>query len=219
MFKKEIVKAVGFDLDECLYPSSPKINDRIRNQIAAKILEMRCKLKDMMGARDYFEKRYNELGSGRKVLIEAGYSAEESGKIIDIAVSQADINDVIKEDPETAQIIEKVGRKYQIYLLTSSPEESALKKLRTIGINPAVFAYRICGDNCGDQSKQNGSAFKYAVERTKIPAVNHVYVGNSAKSDIIPAKSIGMQTIGVWSNIPEADVSIIHIHGLEAILL
>ncbi len=97
--------------------------------------------------------------------------------------------------------------------------ESAQNKLRAIGINPDVFAYRICSNNCEGLSKQDGSAFRYASEKTGVPAENHVYIGNSTKSDIMPAKAVGMQTIGVWSDIPEADTSVMHIHDLKSLLL
>ncbi|MDP3882370.1 MAG: HAD family hydrolase [Nanoarchaeota archaeon] len=220
MLNREAIRAVGFDLDECLYPSSPEINGRIRDQISSRILERHAELKDVKGARAYFEAQYLQLGSGRKVLIAAGYKPEEAGQMMDLAVSQADIIDLIKEDPKTAELIQRIEKSYPLtYLLTSSPGESAQNKLRAIGIDPDVFAYRICSDNCGGLSKQEGHAFRYALEKTGVPAENHVYIGNSTKSDILPARMAGMQTIGVWSNIPEADASVMHIHELEGLLL
>ena len=139
---------------------------------------------------------------------------------MNLAVSQADIIDLIKEDNKTTELIQRIGKSYPFtYLLTSSPYESAQNKLRAIGINPDVFAYRICSNNCEGLSKQDGSAFRYASEKTGVPAENHVYIGNSTKSDIMPAKAVGMQTIGVWSDIPEADTSVMHIHDLKSLLL
>ena len=219
MLNKEGIKAVGFDLDECIYPSSPEINNRIRDEVAARILERNKQLKDVQGARFYFEREYAKIGSGRKVLIAAGFEEREAGKIMDEAVSQADILDLISEDPTTARIIRKICENYLTYLLTSSPNDSARNKLRAVGINPVVFRYMICSDTCGGLSKQEGHAFQYALNQIGIPAANHVYIGNSAKSDIAPAKAAGMQTIAVWSKINEADVSIMHIHDLEATLL
>ena len=138
---------------------------------------------------------------------------------MDLAVSQADIAALIQQDTTTARIVGEISRRYLTYLLTSSPENAALKKLRAVGINPNFFSHKIYRDNCGGRDKQDGSAFRHAVELSDFPAANHVYVGNSAKSDIAPAKRVGMQTIGVWSEIPEADASIPHIHQLEGLLL
>ena len=88
-----------------------------------------------------------------------------------------------------------------------------------LDISSSWFHDKIYGDTNGGMGKQDGSAFKYALERSKIPAKSNVYIGNSLKSDILPAKSLGMQTIAAWSIIPEADSSVLHIHDLEALLL
>src|SRR3989344_8192920 len=98
MIDKKRIKIIGFDLDECLYPSSPEINDRIRKDISKRILERKTCLKNMKEARKQFENLYNRIGSGRKVLVELGFGKEESGRIMDVAISQAEILDLLKPD-------------------------------------------------------------------------------------------------------------------------
>lgn len=216
MFNKEVVKAVGFDLDECLYPSHPEINNRIRNKLAEGLLLIKPDLTDLATARGFFESRYSELQSGRKVLLEAGYEIAEADRIADEAVSRADILDLLEPDPRLAKILDRMSQRYPLYLLTSSPRESALQKLERLTINPFIFNERFYGD-MGLGPKQEGSPFRYITAELGIPAANHVYVGNSIKSDIAPAKKIGMQTILVWSQSPEADLSIPTIYDLEGI--
>src|SRR3989338_11050012 len=99
MFEKERVKAVGFDLDECIYPSHPEINNRIRNKMSEGILRKMPQLVTLVHARRFFEDHYRELQSGRKVLMRAGYDPLEASKIADEAVSQADILDLLTSDP------------------------------------------------------------------------------------------------------------------------
>ena len=54
---------------------------------------------------------------------------------------------------------------------------------------------------------------------SSIPLEEHVYVGDRVIADVIEPKSLGMKTIAVWSKVPEADVSIEHIHNLKTVLL
>jgi FMN phosphatase YigB (HAD superfamily) len=219
MFEKKRVKCVGFDLDETLYESNPRINDRIRDAMAKEILTLHPKLLNLSNARRYFERRYKELNSGRKVLIESGFSKEEASYIVDKCVSQAEILDLISPDENTVELIRKISEKYTAYLITSSTQEIAKRKLNAIGIEERLFKIGLFGDTNGFGSKQDGDHFKLALTLSNNPPENHVYVGNSRKSDILPAKNLGMQTIAVWSEIEEADLSIPHIHKLGEILL
>lgn len=213
------VKAVGFDLDECIYPSSPIINDRIRTGLASRILERNAHIGTISDARSLFEERYAVLHSGRKVLAEFGYSSAEASILADEAISQAEILDVLNKDERVANMIQDISGRFVTYLLTSSPERSALKKLEVLGINPDCFKYKGYSDTPGIGSKQSGEGFKKMIEITGIPASSHIYVGNSSKTDILPANNCGMQTIAVWSNVPEANLSINSIYALEEVLL
>ncbi|MBI3334545.1 HAD family hydrolase [Candidatus Pacearchaeota archaeon] len=220
MLKREVIEAVGYDLDECLYESDPRINNRIRNRMAQDILTKMPQLDSVEKARGFFEREYVELQSGRKVLMRAGYTAQEAGRCADEAVSQAEILDLLVVDHTVARMLARIAENYKTtFLITSSPEQIALAKLNALGINLVNFRHRIYGDTSGAGHKQEGKAFEYLLSQTGLPSESHVYIGNSRKSDIIPARNAGMQTIAVWNNIPEADLFIPHIHNLEGVLL
>lgn len=219
MFDIKKVKVIGFDLDENLYPSNPAINNVIRTEIARGMLSQTSQFQNLKQAREYFDARYLELGSTRKVLAEIGISLEQSEIISDRAATQADIVSLLVPDPKTAEIVRRINEQYPTALITSSTEEMALKKLAAIGISTGHFSYKVYGDTPGAGSKTDGSAFRYLLRATGLPPENHVYIGNSKKADILPAKKVGMQTIAVWSEITEADLSIPNIHALEEVLL
>jgi len=219
MFEKELVKAVGFDLDECIYPSDPEINNLIRNYISSALLK-KLSFADLAEARAFFEKKYAELHSGSKVLVSVGYNINEANNITDGAAAQDGIIKLIKKDPNTSRIIRAISNQYEwTFLITSSPRNVADSKLMKIGINPLCFTYMIYGDDPGYGHKIDGTAFRQIISKTGLAPDEHVYIGNSRKADIEPAKNAGMRTIGVWSEIPEADLSIKHIHDLERVLL
>lgn len=217
MLKRVLIDAIGFDLDGTLYESKTEMDDRIRDQIALKMLDKLPNLRTQKAARLYFEDRYKELGSGGKVLKEIGY--ENPAPIIDECLAKADILDFLKSDPTLSRIMRKLSESKLVYLITSSPEELALQKLERLGISPTIFSHKLYSDSDHNLSKTDESAFRYMIKETNIPAINHVYIGDRKGPDILPANTLGMQTIAVWSNIPEATLSIMHIHQLENILL
>ena len=207
--------AIGFDLDGTLYRSTPEMNDRIRTQIAEKILKRRPDLRDISTARIFFEKYYATLNSGSKVLKQVGY--ENPKRVMEEYLATADILDLIERDDELVKTLEGLHNRYFQYLLTSSPEQLSLQKLECIGINPELFNLRIFGDQ--NLSKREGTAFEYAVRSSSYPADEHVYIGDRREPDILPAKNLGMKTIAVHSEIPEADLSLENIHDIEEVLL
>ncbi len=212
------VRAVGFDLDQTLYPDSAEIQERVRTEIARRILEKRPIVGDIDGARSFFEERYRDLGSGSKVLAEVGY--EQPVFIMDECLTRADILDFIQENPILVNALSQLRNKYEIlFLITSSPEYLALSKLQRLGIDHDVFNYAVYSTTEGAGRKSTGRPFSYIQRLTRIPCANHLYIGDSLYSDIIPAKSFGMRTGAVWSTVPEADFSILTINDLERILL
>jgi len=218
MEKLKEVRVVGFDLDGTLYQSTPKIDNCIRTQIAKRIFDKKPELQDLKEARDFFELRYAELKSGSKVLKEVGY--KDGAKIVDECALEADILDLIFPNEKLANIIKEVSLKYETYLLTSSFQDWTLSKLKKIGIDGKCFSNKVYGDTLGIGSKYNGEAFDYILNLVSdFNAFEHVYIGNSKISDILPAKLRGMKTIAVWSQIPEADISIKNINEIGDFLL
>lgn len=217
MIKKDLIRVVGLDLDGTQYQSTPETDLRVRTKIAEKLLDKNPDLKNIENARQFFEQRYAILHSGTKVLEEAGY--QYSSKVMDECLATANVIDLIKKDEKLAEIIERIHGEYLTFLLTASPEELARAKLSAIGINPASFDYKLYSDTPEAGNKNDGTAFKYLLNLTQILPEKHVYIGDRKSSDIIPAKNLGMKTIAVWSDIPEADLSIDHIYKLEEILL
>ena len=228
------IVAVGFDLDGTLYKTTPAMNNRVRTRIAEKILEKLPALESVERSRNFFETHYKELSSGTRVLEEVGY--ENYREVMDECLATANIIDLIKPDMELNNILEDIHSGYITYLLTTVDEaervafvlqvnplrvrglaevEEALKKLEKIGINPELFHVKTFSDTPYIGHKHDGTAFQYIIGATSISADDHVYIGDKLNSDILPAKKLGMRTVAVWSEIPEADYSIKNIHDIS----
>jgi FMN phosphatase YigB (HAD superfamily) len=217
MIKLSEIKWIGFDVDGTLYPNSSEINDRIREEISKKILEKKPELENIESAKNYFEEEYKTLGSGSKILRKIGY--DNPNKVMDFCQVNAEVTDLIEPNPKLAEIMLQLKNKYNLFLLSSSPERLTLKKLKKIGIGPEYFSITVYNDtpNCG--SKSDGTAFDFTLRKINCPVENQIYIGDSLKKDILPAKKRGMKTIAVGSTIEEADISILNINELGRILL
>lgn len=211
------VKAIGFDLDCTLYPPTPEINNKIRNEIAKELLTKKPELQTIQQARQFFEERYQHLQSGTKILEEEGYP--QPSQIMDNCLARAEVIDLIQPNPKLAKIIKEISSKFKIYLITSSPKDLARRKLEKIGIDKSSFHLQIFSDTENSNHKQTGKSFESAIKYFGIQASQHVYIGDSRKSDILPAKALGMKTISVGSEIHEADISIKNIEAIRGLFL
>jgi FMN phosphatase YigB (HAD superfamily) len=205
--------AVGFDLDGTFYETKGEIDNRIRTKLAEKILEINPNFLDVDSARDYFEKRYAEGNSSTRILKEAGYG-EYASTMRDWCLANADILDLIKPNKNLVSILERMSEKYELNLITSSPKQLSLNKLERLGITAEIFYLKFF-----DSRKSDGESFKEMISFSNFPAEEHVYIGDSLISDILPAKRLGMKTIAVDSNINEASITINNINEIENLLL
>ena len=213
------IKAVGFDLDGTLYKLTPEMDELLIRLVAIKILEKRPDLRTIEEAKDFYRKHSKELESGTKTFMLAGYSEPEARAAMRDALQEGENLDLIPEDQELVDILKKIKDEYYSYLITKSPKDLARNKLRKIGIYDDHFDAEFFGDEPILIGKRKTDALREIANISSIPLGEHVYVGDRINSDVIEPKSLGIKTIAVWSEVPEADVSIEHIHELSDILL
>ena len=187
------IKSIGFDLDGTLYSLTDEMNDRVRNKVSEKILEKKPKLTSVIRAREFFEEQYQLLHSATRVIKSVGY--ENPGQVMNRCLGEADILDLMHPNPELARNMEELSGRYETYILSNGPKKLALKKLERIGINPLFFDFCIFNGSFPGITKDDGTGFDKALELSKYPAENHLYIGDREKLDMVPAKERGMQSI------------------------
>jgi len=211
------ILCVGFDIDKTLYSPNKKMDSQIQIKIARKILDKKPELINIKKALEFSERRYSETGSRSITLKEIGYSNPE--EILYDCLVNADITPFLKRDSKLEQILENLRKKYSLFLMTNNPKDLAIGKLDKMAINPNLFEAKFYGDTAPGIKKADGSLFKYFLKDSKYTPKQILYVGDSRKGDIIPARDLGMKTLAVGSEIPEADFSIKKIYDIEEILL
>jgi len=212
------LEVIGYDLDGTCYPSSPKINDRIRTRLAEIMLEERPSIETVPKARTIFEKAYERLKVSVKVFRELGYDNPED--IVNRALATADVLDLIEPNLNLVRMLKRIDKNYTQFLLTSRPKASALAIVEKLGIDPKIFRYSFFSDDSADFVKVDGTAYGNVLRTMGYEdGKKFMYVGDKAPVDVIPAKKYGMTTVLV-SNKPnsEADYVIKKIEDLEKLL-
>lgn len=210
------IKTIGFDLDGTLYKTTPETEHRENLSIARSILRYKPDFGTEEEAYCFVKVNYPLLKSRSRVLAQA--TRIEFAKEDISWIEDANIHEVLKPDSELANMLKEIKRHYSPYLLTSSPRTAALLKLEALTIDPETFSFQVFGDTPGAESKSSGIAYRFAIHCLNIPPFHHLYVGDRAKQDILPPTRLGMQTVAVWSHIPEATHSIPRIHDLSTLL-
>ncbi len=211
------IKSVGFDLDNTLYQNNPEIDERIVSEIAKKILEFKPELKNLKNARGLCDQLYKETGSRTQSLKNLGL--QNAGEIVYQCMEQADFVDLIRPDKKVVQLIKDIRKKYSTFLITSTVSDMAISRLKKIGLEEKLFDQILFGETAMPNKKIDGTIFSYFLERSKYSPNEHVYIGDNLKGDILPPKSLGMKTIAVGKEIPEADFSLKEIYEIRDLLL
>jgi FMN phosphatase YigB (HAD superfamily) len=186
------VSAIGFDLDQTLYQDNP---DTLR----AKENELKTLLNEFgVESIELFRERQKSLGSGSKALASFGVS-EPRERLRDV-LDRSEVHRFLQSDEKLVSMLKNLAAKFQLFLITDSRRENALKKLSVLGVPPELFTLMICWDaplKPGQIVKEDGSAFSYAAKVLEVSGEEVLFVGNSLQDDIEPAQRLGFLTYKV----------------------
>lgn len=206
------IALLGFDLDKTLYKPDPKIDERIQEYICRKASEI-------LGvsyneAKRRFHESYSKTQSGTLSLNDLGI--ENGFEIVQEALENADVASVLERDGRLIEMLNRLSVPYRLFLLTSSNQDSALKKLSALGINPKIFSPAFYG--YPPSERVNGLPFPEISRQYGVPFERMMFVGDRENVDIIPAKQLGIKTAIVHGKSSEADYQLDEIYDLEIIL-
>lgn len=213
------IKAVGVDLDKTLYRDTPEMKDLVFKEIADKILKARPELISLENVYALYGDRkvHHELGSWSKLIELAGVDnpAETAKK----CVASAKITNLIERDPDLANIIKDLSKKYFLFIITGSDRTFGYAKLKKIGIDPSLFKFSLYGDDPNFAPKTSPDSFRYFLSQSPYRPNEHIYIGDNPKADIQIPKSLGFKTIVIGPACEDADFSVARIHQIKKLLL
>lgn len=205
------IRVIGFDLDQTLYPKSPKIDEAIQAYIYIKIAEhKRCSPAE---AKKLFTDLYqNGKGmTGSQTLAYLGIPNPK--EIVQEALEQADIAEFLTPDPNVLDLLTRLKQRYQhIDLLTGSVLSIASHKLAKLEIPTGTFHQIITGEI----AKSDGSAYREWLKRYPALAAKHfLYIGDREKSDYWVPKELGIKAILVNISTPNSEIDCLQLADLK----
>ncbi len=214
---------VGFDLDGTLYPTTSKIQQRVRGKIYEK-LAFAFNI-NIGKAENLFEENYNGnfpwSYSGSRTIEELArrYNKILNGSnIVQESLEQADILDLINPNQKLNEMLERLSNEYGLDLITSSAYKSAYNKLKKIGISYSLFNNLWAEKKFGN--KTDSTIYKNWLSVREISGNQALYVGDNKKQDIKSPNSLGIKTCLVSEDKTDsiADFNIKDILDLEKLL-
>lgn len=212
------IRVIGFDLDQTLYPKSPKIDEAIQAYIYIKIADhKRCSLVE---AKRLFTGLYQDGKgmTGSQTLTHLGIP--NAKEIIQEALEKADIAEFLAPGPEVLDLLIRLKARYKhIDLITGSALSIATHKLAKLAIPAGTFNQVITGEI----AKSDGSAYKEWLRRYPTLEPKHfLYIGDRERSDYWVPRELGIQAILVNIQAPNTEVNcpqLAHLQDLETHLL
>lgn len=207
------IKFLCFDLDGTLFRNVESAWNAIQGQIYETVMSHRNL--SLIQAEEYVRTRYRILGSSTKVLNELGIDGEE---FFVNAFNRLDLTQLVSKDEKLTDLIVKLKKKYKVGMISNTHRSIAKKKLEALGLSlrmfhPLITTYEL------DVYKPDPAPFLKVLEVAGCSPEESVYIGDSVENDIMGAKGVGMKTILVWGESPEADLSVPTIYDLRNIFM
>lgn len=196
---KNDIKHVWFDLDGTLSIHTPEFHeahDKLRYETFAKAKNQ--PLTDAL--KQEYDQLYKELGTNSAVFRSLGLPSDywmSHFNTLDKSVYYRPI-------PKIFGTLKRLKEIIPISLFTNDSRSGTEKTLRVINVEEAWFAHIITGDEVPER-KPNLHGFRFMVEKSNLPASQLLYVGDRVTADIVPAKTVGMQTCLVYNESTKAD--------------
>jgi putative hydrolase of the HAD superfamily len=218
--RKEIMKekkAVLFDIDNTLVfgPQAEFFYQKYSRGLELKIAEV-LNVPLWQAVELANDSRRRNDGQGELVFEENGLDALTWYEGI-LAVSPIG---VLIPLPEVLRLIQRLRKdRYILGLITDGPTAQARAILKETRIDPSLFEFLWGWERSAGKPK-NGKTdvFMQASERLGLPTQAITMVGDSLRTDVLPARAVGMQGVYINKNRRDGEEGIINVLALPSML-
>ncbi|MDD9953204.1 MAG: HAD family hydrolase [Candidatus Woesearchaeota archaeon] len=190
-----MVQVIFFDTSDTLYHNDEfgnafKVNKykRLAEKLGISLAEATAKYK----AKKEELKKTMSHPSGVFIMAEFGVDRMTNLEW----VAEIDPRNFLQKDERLQQMIASLAASYKLGVITNILEKNFLAILDALGVPKEQFSYLVTADKV-TKSKPYPEPFEKAVALAGVAPEECVYVGDSLKKDLIPAKNIGMKTVWV----------------------
>ena len=204
-----------WDFDGTFYKPHPALFEAVRQAEYRTIMTHTGWTKEK--ATEAFEKLY------KKVYPSA---TETVGKIIGISTADAavemenyfDRRNFLTRDEHLTELFQKL-KNYRHIILANGVIARYKETLKVLGVPAKTFELFVTSEIVG-KTKPSPDGFKYILDYTKLPAKEHLMIGDRELVDLAPARALGMKTCLVWNDTESlhADVTLPMVYDIPNIL-
>ena len=207
----ENIKYCIWDVDLTLYTVSPELRGEFKNKIY-KYVSQKLKV-PVNEARGRYEKEFRKRKSKTASMEALGLGKYAIQEVID----SIDKSKYLKRDLDLIRLFNNL-KHYKHIIVSNSTKTSIGKTLKTLGLKKDLFKAIITKEDVSTY-KPSLEPFLKALGILGAKAKECVSIGDINKSDIIPARKLGMKTVFVWGKSKYADVSVSTIYDIEKLLV
>lgn len=206
------IKVIVWDVDGTWYRPE---NDLIREEIKQRDVLIFQKLGISLE-----EAKKRELEVVKKTKSHTTAVSKLSGlsvlKVLEIVQGAIDRSRYLHKDEKLVKLFSDLSS-FKHCVVTNMLLKSFEKTINLLGVNRNIFDFVVTPEETGVM-KPDLRPFKMVLEKTGLRPEEHLFVGDRESVDIIPAKSLGMQTCYVWGKSDIADASIDEVYLLTDLL-
>lgn len=190
------VKHIWFDFSQTIAFENTEMHDQMKYETYASVVGKPVSQE----LKDEYEALYREKKSNSGVFTSLGldsgfwskhYSAADPKLLLRLA------------DPQIPEVLQKLREKVPISMWSNIHAE---KILPALDIDPKWFTHFL-SPNEVKKPKPALDGFRLVIEKSNLPPENILFVGDSVEKEMLPAKSLGIQTCLMWKIAPEPDYS------------
>lgn len=215
------IKILVWDFDGTLYQPNRNLWQEIREAEYQVILNHTNWTKEKVI--EEFEKLH------KKVIPSATETVAKLSQIttMDAALEMErffDRRNYLRKDEQLILLFKKL-KLFRHFILANGVKHRIEEVLATLGIPEHTFEMIVTSEKVG-ANKPSEIGYRYILDETKLPASDHLMIGDRVDIDLVPAKNIGLKTCYIfWKTPPSekeeesADICIPTVYDIEKILL
>jgi len=207
----QTIRALGWDLDGTLYPTSQALTRLIQKRQYQVVSEnMRWSLQR---AKSEYEKRYMKLGSNTKTMTSFGIDGISYFTSVWDAI---DLSRFIHRDERMMRLFEAFTKQRHFLISNSNRLDQIQKKLLLIGLQAEIFEVIVPTEELGEV-KPDPAPFLFALEKLRLPPEQTLFIGDRVSTDVMGASAVGMRTCRIGETTPSADICVPSVYDIASI--
>jgi FMN phosphatase YigB (HAD superfamily) len=211
-----MIKHIWFDLDATLTHETEKYRLEHDKFAANLFTEVMNRTDNPLGVEEYRQLRTENNSINSKVFENVAHK-DDNFWADNLSKWDNTLLFDYAEHEDVREVLTEFSKKVPISIYTNTSKQRLRNIMKHLGYDTSLFVHLMAGENVPER-KPSVLGYEYIVELSGVEAGHNIYIGDKVPGDIIPAGTVGMQTVLVGSESDKADFCITNISDLTSVL-